>query len=205
MIFECDRWRFKPLLWMGLAALILATDFLSGPSIQFPILSLAPVALAAVYGGRRWALPLAVGMPIVLFVFRVHWDGDVVAPAAIVNGAIRIAVLVTFALLVESAARVRALLQEVRILRGILPICSFCNRIRTSDEQWVRIDTYITQHSEAQFSHGLCPECLREHYPELQATHVPGQPVAGGRGEVVPPDLPSTVRGYGASAGKERP
>ncbi len=176
MRIAIDNWRFKPVLWLGLAGLILAADFLIGPSIQFPILSLAPIALAAVYSGRRWGLILAVGMPIVLLSFRVYWNGDVISLPAVANAGIRIVVLAAFAILVGSAVRARTLSKEVRILRGILPICSFCNRIHTPDDRWVRVDAYITEHSEAQFSHGLCPECMREHYPEFQDTDVPVQP-----------------------------
>jgi hypothetical protein len=170
--------RLRPLLWLGLAVVILAADFLTGPSIQFPILFLGPIALAAVYSGRRWGLTLAIGMPLVLFGFRTYWGGDVVSPAAVVNAGIRIVVLATFSVLVGSAVRARALSREVRILRGILPICSFCNRVHTPDDHWVRIDMYITEHSEAQFSHGLCPECARQHYAEASGAGVSAPPRA---------------------------
>jgi hypothetical protein len=166
-------WRLRPLLWLGLAALLLGADFLTGPAIQFPILFLAPIALAAVYSGRRWGLILAIGMPIVLFGFRTYWGGDIVTVAAVVNAGIRIVVLAAFAVLVGSAVRARALSREVRMLKGILPICSFCNRIHTKDDHWVRVDTYVSEHSEAQFSHGLCPECARKHYAEFYDTDVP--------------------------------
>jgi phosphoserine phosphatase RsbU/P len=57
-------------------------------------------------------------------------------------------------------------LAQVKKLEGILPICGFCHKIRDDQDAWQRIDEYITEHSEVQFSHSLCPDCLNEHYPE---------------------------------------
>ena len=48
---------------------------------------------------------------------------------------------------------------EIHMLKGIIPICAYCHRIRNDEESWQRMETYITQHSHAIFSHGICPEC----------------------------------------------
>lgn len=56
---------------------------------------------------------------------------------------------------------------EIKTLRGILPLCSFCKKIRTAEGTWENVDVYIHTHTEADISHGLCPDCLKEHYPEL--------------------------------------
>jgi hypothetical protein len=56
-------------------------------------------------------------------------------------------------------------MDEVRTLRGILPICMFCKRIRDDSGYWQQLEIYISGHSEAQFSHGLCARCADEHYP----------------------------------------
>lgn len=48
---------------------------------------------------------------------------------------------------------------HVRALQGILPICMYCHRIRNDQESWQRLESYITEHSEATLSHGLCPDC----------------------------------------------
>lgn len=64
----------------------------------------------------------------------------------------------------------RALLKsmaEVKALRGILPICCFCKRIKTSEGEWEEVGYYIHRHSEALVSHGFCPSCLRKHYPDI--------------------------------------
>jgi sigma-B regulation protein RsbU (phosphoserine phosphatase) len=54
-------------------------------------------------------------------------------------------------------------LSQVRQLRGLLPICSYCKKIRNDKDYWEQMETYVTKHSEAQFSHGICPTCLAEH------------------------------------------
>ena len=56
-------------------------------------------------------------------------------------------------------------LQEIKVLRGILPICSRCKKIRDEDGQWHSVESYIKGHSEADFSHLICPECLDKHFP----------------------------------------
>ena len=69
------------------------------------------------------------------------------------------------------AERVTALeeaLAHVRTLQGVLPICMHCHKIRTDQESWERIETYIQAHSDAEFSHGCCPDCIEKHYPKLR-------------------------------------
>lgn len=69
--------------------------------------------------------------------------------------------------LAQRVAELEEALAHVKTLQGILPICMYCHKIRTDDESWQRIEQYISAHSEATFSHSLCPECLAEHYPEV--------------------------------------
>jgi hypothetical protein len=56
-------------------------------------------------------------------------------------------------------------MDEIKVLRGILPICMFCKKIRDDSGYWRQLETYISEHSEAMFSHGLCANCAEEHYP----------------------------------------
>lgn len=57
-------------------------------------------------------------------------------------------------------------LSEVKTLQGFLPICGFCKKIRNDDGYWDQIELYISKHSDTEFSHGMCPECLEKHFPE---------------------------------------
>jgi CheY-like chemotaxis protein len=61
--------------------------------------------------------------------------------------------------LAERVAELQAALSNVKQLRGLLPICSYCKRIRGDDQYWQQVEGYIASHSDAQFSHGICPSC----------------------------------------------
>ena len=63
----------------------------------------------------------------------------------------------------------RQLYTEVKVLRGILPVCSFCIKVRDEDGYWEQVDVYIRKYSEADISHGICPECMKNNYPEEYA------------------------------------
>lgn len=58
-------------------------------------------------------------------------------------------------------------LYEIRTLEGIIPICSYCHNIRSDGGAWDKMEAYITANSEAQFSHGICPECLVKEHADL--------------------------------------
>ncbi len=62
--------------------------------------------------------------------------------------------------------RLQDALAHVKMLSGLLPVCSSCRRIRDNEGSWVQMELYIRDHSEADFSHGICPECARRLYPD---------------------------------------
>jgi hypothetical protein len=64
----------------------------------------------------------------------------------------------------EAVARLQAARATIATLEGVLPICAHCKRIRDADNQWVRVEAYVEQRSAAHFSHGICPDCLAQHY-----------------------------------------
>ena len=59
-------------------------------------------------------------------------------------------------------------LAEVITLRGIIPICSSCKKVRDDKGYWNQLESYIRDHSEADFSHSICPECAKELYPDFK-------------------------------------
>ncbi len=90
------------------------------------------------------------------------------------NNLLRVGVFVSSALLLARLkgdmvremklnADLQAALAEVKQLSGLLPICAWCKRIRDDEGDWQQIETYITIHSEADFTHGICPDCARKH------------------------------------------
>jgi sigma-B regulation protein RsbU (phosphoserine phosphatase) len=76
----------------------------------------------------------------------------------------------------ELAARVKELelaFANVKLLQGLLPICCYCKKIRNDQNYWQQVDAYISEHSEAQFTHGICPDCRdRIVKPELERLKV---------------------------------
>lgn len=71
-------------------------------------------------------------------------------------------VLVGIAFLVSRTA---SLTREVKVLKDILPICSYCKKIRDTDGSWKQMDDYVSEHTTTKFSHGLCEECANRLYP----------------------------------------
>ena len=57
-------------------------------------------------------------------------------------------------------------LEEIKSLRGILPLCSFCKKIRDDQGYWEQVDIYLQKHSDAEISHSLCPDCMKKYYPD---------------------------------------
>ncbi|MBJ6725794.1 PDC sensor domain-containing protein [Geomesophilobacter sediminis] len=64
-----------------------------------------------------------------------------------------------------------AALARVKRLEGIISICSFCKKMRSEEQAWERLETYLTEHSDALISHGICPECAEKQYQEYQRWH----------------------------------
>lgn len=69
--------------------------------------------------------------------------------------------------LAETNQVLQKALDEIKTLRGILPICSYCKKIQTDPQTWVELDNYVRKHSEAEFTHGVCPDCLRKFFPDV--------------------------------------
>ena len=59
-------------------------------------------------------------------------------------------------------------LREVKVLRGFIPICASCKKIRNDRGYWQLVEAYIREHSEAEFSHGICPDCIKKFFPGVE-------------------------------------
>jgi hypothetical protein len=76
--------------------------------------------------------------------------------------------------LARSEQQLSEQLAEIKVLRGMLPICACCKSIHDTDGHWEKIESYVQRHTEAEFSHSICPDCVAKHYPEY--AHALGQP-----------------------------
>lgn len=69
--------------------------------------------------------------------------------------------------LVTKIEELRLAMEEIKTLRGIVPICANCKKVRTDAGYWQQVEVYVSEHTEAQFSHGICPACMQELYPDF--------------------------------------
>ncbi len=67
----------------------------------------------------------------------------------------------------NTIAALESALKEIKTLRRMLPICCICKKIRNDTGYWNQIESYITAHSETEFTHSICPDCARIHYPDI--------------------------------------
>jgi phosphoserine phosphatase RsbU/P len=78
----------------------------------------------------------------------------------------------------------QAALDEIKTLRGMLPICSYCKRIRSDDNYWQDIESYVSARSPATFSHGICPECYEKFIkPEMESLRAKRRDSSGAKDE----------------------
>lgn len=64
--------------------------------------------------------------------------------------------------LTARVAELEEALAQIKVLHGIIPICMYCKKVRNEKDYWERVEAYVSKRSQARFSHGICPECLRE-------------------------------------------
>jgi len=80
----------------------------------------------------------------------------------------------------STVAELETTLREVKTLRGIVPICSYCKKVRNDQGFWDQVEVYVQQHTEADFSHGICPNCLEELFPKTAEKLRNGKELDGG-------------------------
>ena len=158
----------RPLIYAISGAGVLLLDYATGRLIMFPFLFVIPVTFAAWFYSKRAAYMLAVLLPFGRFIVANLFEHSDPFVFLLINALIRITVLWFLAFLVARTARqTKELERRVKQLEGILPICMFCKRIRDEHQNWHQLEGYITEHSSAQFSHGLCEDCQKKHYGEF--------------------------------------
>lgn len=161
--------QLHPGWWVVVGAALIWIDYVLGPDAQFPVLYVIPVTLAAWYSGRSPAVGLAIAMPVahgalLLMLWKQPGDPFSILAPTILRGAVIMVMALWFARLAEHERKVH---QYVARLEGLLPICAFCKSIRNQAGQWERIETFISDRSEAEFSHSFCPTCGKTHYPDF--------------------------------------
>lgn len=166
---------------MALAALCLIgfIDYVTGYEFAFSLFYLLPITLVSWSVNRKAGLLLSLLSSLVIFIAD-YLAGKSLMPTFVElwNFSIHLGFfsLTTFliALLkseldehIKLIAALKDSLNEIKVLSGMLPICASCKKIRDDKGYWNQIEAYISEHSEAQFSHSICPDCTEKLYPEI--------------------------------------
>lgn len=153
-------------------------DFFSGHELNFFVFYFIPIGLAAYRLGFLPAVISAAGSAAVWAMADRLAGREYSSPmVAGWNTLIRLLAFLTFG---AAIARLRTLLgqqqamsrelqktlDELRVLKGLLPICAYCKQIRDDEGNWHQLEAYITERSMAVFSHGMCPACKRRVFAE---------------------------------------
>jgi hypothetical protein len=71
------------------------------------------------------------------------------------------------AMVKERTSELEEAMNNIKVLKGLIPICASCKKVRDDSGFWRQVEDYISHHSEAQFSHGICPDCMKKLYPQF--------------------------------------
>jgi len=164
-----------------LTIVVLVIDHLTGSLFHFPLTFFLPIGLSTWWYGRRLGAIVTGILMLAYLGYRPsppwgEWWGLI---DHLGNGMVMMMVFLLFVYLLDqlvvahTALAQCALLHPVntathKLLRGFLPICSFCKRIRNEENIWEQIEEYITRHSDAEFSHSICPDCRDYYYRDAR-------------------------------------
>jgi len=142
-----------------------AVDWELIPLKVFPFVFIFPLMLAAWNRSLPFALICAIVLSLTRLSHQFVFDERPYTADEVEAASVRFFVLLLLAALTHQLGKqTRQLRLRVKLLEGILPICSHCKSIRDKNNNWVQLEYYITAHSDAQFSHSLCPTCFKNFY-----------------------------------------
>lgn len=163
----------------SLIAIIGIIDYITGIELNFFVFYYIPIAITAWYINKNWAIFNSVLSALTWTIIDIlslhnysHWS------LFFWNGGIRFISFITFAVGLfmikrlldvekELSGSLRTTLEEIKMLKGFLPICASCKNIRNDRGYWEKIEQYISSHSGAEFTHTLCPDCIKKLYPDI--------------------------------------
>ena len=155
-LIERIRYRPAPMVRWGLYAVLvlgfIGSEYEAQFKLFFPLVFAGPVLVATWWDERPVGYSLG-ALSMLPWFFLHSWYQFATRALALI-------------VLIELVGTTMDLIKRVRLLEGLLPICSHCHRIRTIKDQWVRLEEYIQDNSEALFTHGICPSCMHKKYPD---------------------------------------
>jgi hypothetical protein len=155
------------------------TDFVTGYEIGISLFYLIPISFASWFGSKNQGI-LVSSLSILTLAVADIMAGKEAHHILIElwNLLMHLGFFVTYAVVLSVVRadlnerrrlvdELRIALSEVKQLSGFLPICASCKKIRDDEGYWNQIESYISSHSEVQFSHGICPDCVKQMYPDV--------------------------------------
>jgi hypothetical protein len=154
-------------------------DFVSGYEISFSIFYLGPIMLVGWLVGRRAGMLVSVISAVVWLVADVTGGHTFTHPlipfwnAVVRLGFFTIVVIMLSRLKVTHDAQetligeLREAMDNIKVLSGLVPICAWCKKVRDDEGYWQQVEAYVASHSDATFTHAICPECLAKMEQDL--------------------------------------
>jgi len=155
-------------------------DIVTSEEFSFAVFYLVPIGLFVWAFDNKWGVAVAV-VSIAVWPSQHIFSGDIQYFRSLFpywESGIRLGFYAVFIFTLNAIQRyvgwlnetndqLKQALSEVKELRGLLPMCSNCKKIRDDRNEWVILEKYIQTHSDATVSHGMCPECAQKLYPEV--------------------------------------
>ena len=173
----------RPLIFSVVQLVLVGlVDHLTGERLDFFLFYFIPIGYLAWHVGRRAAIIMAAASGTIWWLVNMLWvqTGDSWAVDAW-NEVVLLASFLVVACLIsgiraevehhkKTAKDLSEALSTIRRLTGIVPMCVYCRRIRDKKDEWLPLESYIARHTEAQVSHGMCPQCYRQHHGDPDGT-----------------------------------
>lgn len=164
---------------LAMLCLVGLIDYATGYEFAFSLFYLLPIILVSWFVSRKAGMLFSLMSSLIIFVADYFAGKSFMPPfAELWNLSIHFCFFIIIAFLItllksEFDEHMRLIvaqkvsLNEIKVLSGMLPICASCKNIRDDKGYWNQIETYISEHSEVQFSHSVCPNCMEKLYPEI--------------------------------------
>ena len=149
---------------IGLAAICLILDFVTGPLIDLSAGFIIPVVIAAWFRRPYYACALAILQPLTRLVALDIWHDGLDVTSSAINAVIRVIVLVALAYVVGKVGQAIKVARRVKSHRGVPTVCGLCAKIQDDQGDWQPMAVYCSKHPEALHRHSLCPDCLTRDY-----------------------------------------
>ncbi|MDA8433978.1 MAG: hypothetical protein M0Z60_13615 [Nitrospiraceae bacterium] len=178
---KCEGLSKNSVFAIGLALnmVVGGVDFFTGLDIGLTVFYLLPIAFVTWFAGRKAGLLMSV-VSIITTVLSDILDGKILIHIAIEtwNALVHLGFFIVVTYLLgrlkheldgrsKIIAELKKALNEIKTLSGLLPMCAWCKKVRDDSGYWKQVEQYIAEHTEAEFTHGICPDCLKKMEPEL--------------------------------------